>query len=57
VPARNGPSTSIFSMPSFQSGHAAMSDQCRHSASAGAVVSTLCSYSHMFRHSLNALGS
>jgi hypothetical protein len=47
VPTANGPSISIFSMPWFHSGHAAMSDQRRHRASAGALVSTLCSYSHM----------
>src|SRR5262245_22029747 len=47
VPTADGPSISIFSMPSFQLGHAAMSDQRRHSAAWVAVVSTLCSYSHM----------
>src|SRR5215468_7138099 len=47
VPTAKGPSTSIFLMPSFQLGHAAMSDQRRHSVSWVAVVSMLCSYSHM----------
>src|SRR5215471_12907535 len=47
VPTANGPSISIFSMPSFQLGHVAISDQRRHSASRVAVVSRLCSYSHM----------
>src|SRR5215471_15327942 len=47
VPTANGPSISIFSMPSFQLGHAAKSDQQRHNASRVAFVSTLCSYSHM----------
>ena len=47
VPTANGPSTVIFSMPSFHCGHAAMSDQRRQTTSGAAVVSALCSYSHM----------
>ncbi|MEV8634126.1 hypothetical protein AB0395_20945 [Streptosporangium sp. NPDC051023] len=46
MPTANGPSTSIFSSPSFRRGHAAMSDQWRQSASGAAAVSTLCPYSH-----------
>src|ERR1700735_1267808 len=46
VPTSNGPSTSIFSIPAFQAGHPAMSDQTCHTVVASADVSTLCSYSH-----------
>jgi len=52
----NGPSISIFSMPSFQLGQAAMSVQWRHSFSCVAIFSALCSYSHMIPHGLLNLG-
>src|SRR5215470_8064985 len=47
VPAANGPSISIFSMPSFHCGHRAISDHRRQTASGAALVWMLCSYSHM----------